>query len=345
MLSARLIWTYASCYRVLGDAQYLSYAQRAYHWFIRHFWDAEYGGAYTAVRADGQVTDDHKMTYGNSFALYALAEYHRATGDAEALDYARQLAARLEQHVWDPLHKGYFECCDRDWTPNPWLRGVNRSPFDEKTMNTHLHLTESYTCLLRADKAYQSQVRRLLHLMIDKVLDQTTGHYHIFQDRAWHPTTQEVSYGHDIEGSWLMLEAAEVLGEPEAITYARAACLPIARACYTEGLRGDGAMLSHYDPHTRQSGTTLSWWEQNEAVVGFLNAWEMTGEEQFLAASLRSFQLIHQLFVDHEQGGWFAVLDAGGKPISQNKCDGYTCPYHNARMCLEIIERYLKHAG
>ena len=215
-------------------------------------------------------------------------------------------------------------------------------------MNTHLHMIEAYTCLLRTDKSkfMQNKVREHLYVMLNKIVDHDIHHYYYFQDRAWNPTTQEISFGHDIEGSWLMMETAEVLGEPEAMRYAQDTCMNIARACYEQGFREDGAMLSEYDPVTGHASQRLSWWEQNEAVVGFLNAWEVTGEEKYLDASLQCFDFADKHFVDHEKGGWFAVLSLDGTQVlSKQKANGPTCPYHNGRMCMEIIERYRRHAA
>jgi mannobiose 2-epimerase len=345
-LNARLIWTFASCYRVLGDDAYLQYAKRAYDYFVKHFWDEETEGAHANLNYKGEVVDNTKFIYGNAFAIYGFSEYARATGSEEALSYAQRLAARLDKHVYDPIYKGYFEACNRDWKVNPWLHGVNRLPSDQKTMNTHLHLIEAYTCLLRSDKSMQSKVREHLNVMLNKIVDHDIHHFYYFQDRQWNPTMPDVSYGHDIEGSWLMMETVEVLGEPEAERIARDTCVNMARACYDEGIAPDGSLLSDYHAVKQEKSTAYrSWWEQNEAVVGFLNAWELTGEEKFLDASLKTMHYIDEHFVDHEKGGWFAILDANGKPTSNLKVSGPICPYHNARMCLEVIERYRKHTA
>ena len=347
-LNARLIWTFASAYRVLGDEKYRKMADRAYDYFVQHFWDAEHNACNTYVDEFGNPTDKHRYIYGNAFAVYGFSEYARATGSKEALEYAQKLVASLEKYVYDPVYKGYFESCKEDWTVDPWTRGVNRLPSDQKTMNTHLHMIEAYTCLLRTDKSkfMQNKVREHLYVMLNKIVDHDIHHYYYFQDRAWNPTTQEISFGHDIEGSWLMMETAEVLGEPEAMRYAQDTCMNIARACYEQGFREDGAMLSEYDPVTGHASQRLSWWEQNEAVVGFLNAWEVTGEEKYLDASLQCFDFADKHFVDHEKGGWFAVLSLDGTQVlSKQKANGPTCPYHNGRMCMEIIERYRRHAA
>ena len=148
-------------------------------------------------------------------------------------------------------------------------------------MNNHLHLIEAYTCLLRTDKSdfMQNKVREHLYVMLNKIVDHDIHHYFYFQARDWKPTTQEISFGHDIEGTWLMMETAEVLGEPEAMRYTKDTCMNMARACYEQGFRKeDGAMLSEYDPVTGHSSPSFPGGRKNEAVVGFLNAWEVTGE-------------------------------------------------------------------
>ena len=213
-------------------------------------------------------------------------------------------------------------------------------------MNNHLHLIEAYTCHLRVNHCnfMQNKVREHLYVMLNRIVNHDIHHYHYFQDRAWNPTSTDISYGHDIEGSWLMMETAEVLGEPEALRKTRDVCVNMARAALEEGFTDEGAMLTDYDPVSGHRSQRLSWWEQNEAVVGFLNAWEMTGEEKFLDASLKCFDYIENHFVDKELGGWHPILTLDGKPVPNvNKVDGPTCPYHNARMSLEIIERYRKH--
>lgn len=345
-LNARLVWTFSAAYRVMGNPEYKKMADRAYNYFIKYFWDDEYNAANNRVDEFGDPVSKQRYIYGEAFAIYGLSEYARAMGCNEALEYARKLVMSLEKHVYDPVYKGYFESCKPDWTHDPWTRGVNRLPTDEKTMNNHLHLIEAYTCLLRTDKSdfMQNKVREHLYVMLNKIVDHDIHHYFYFQARDWKPTTQEISFGHDIEGTWLMMETAEVLGEPEAMRYTKDTCMNMARACYEQGFRKeDGAMLSEYDPVTGHSSPFLSWWEQNEAVVGFLNAWEVTGEEKYLDASLKCFEFAREHFVDHENGGWFARLSLDGKTVlSTDKVNDYTCPYHNSRMCMEIIERYRK---
>ncbi len=346
-LSARLIWTFSSAYRILGNPEYKAMADRAYDYFVKHFWDADHNMCYTLLSAEGEPIDKTRHVYGNAFAIYGFSEYYRATGCEEALDYARKLEAAMEKNAYDPEFKGYYEALTEKCVYSPWLRGVNRLPTDVKTMNTHLHVIEAYTCFLRSvdEPKVRNVVRQQLYVMLNKIVDHDTHHYNVYLDRAWNPTSTEISYGHDIEGSWLMWETAEVLDEPEAKRYTRDICVNIARACLEQGFTDFGAMKTEYDPVTGHESKSFSWWEQNEAVVGFLNAWELSGEEAFLDASLRCMEFNQTYFVDHDKGGWFAHIDpATLKVTSPIKLNGWTCPYHNSRMCMEVIERYRKHA-
>lgn len=348
VLNARLVWTFASAYRILKDEKYLKLAKRAYDYFCEYFIDKQYGGCYFMLDCKGNAIDDKKFVYGQAFAIYALSEYCRATGDTEARDKAVAIRDRLEQHAYTPDHPGYIEILARDWSYNPANQGSNINPEAEatKTMNTHLHLIEAYTGLLRVLRTTEqiAKVRQHLNIMLDKVYDSEIHHFKMFFRDDWSWTTPEISYGHDIEGTWLMTETAEVLGEKDMEEKSAPKCLAMAAACLEESILPDGSMIYEYNPVTRHINTNRSWWVQAETVVGFLNAWQMSGEQRFLDASLKAFEYIDLFVVDHEYGEWFTMLGNSGEVLSgyESKIDGWKCPYHNARMCFEIIERYEK---
>ena len=342
VLNARLVWTFSACYELLKDERYKTLAERTYTYLIYYFYDNRHGGYHTSLNFRGDVLDDRKFMYGNAFAVYGLSEYARVFGDADALKQAKETVAFMDKYMWDAEHKGYYEFASRDWryTPNEIL--MQRNPLNQKTMNTHLHIIEAFANLLRADdsKRLRSRVRELLYIFLHKILNRENWHFHYFQTREWAATTPEQSFGHDIEGSWLLYEAAEILGEREAIADAGHACVNMARAVYDDGIAKCGALLSEYDPPARHYKEGFSWWEQNEAVVGFLNAYQMTGEAKFLDASLAALDYIDGHFIDRVHGGWYARVDIDGAPIPDtDKLNGFICPYHNARMDLEIIKR------
>lgn len=350
ILGARLIWSFASAYRVLGKPEYKEMAKRAYDFFVDKFLDKEYGGAYYMLDYKGDPEAAHKMVYGEAFTIYAFSEYCRTFGDMQALDRALEVFELLEKHAYDPKNKGYFELFERDWTIMTDSRSqIKRDTVSTKTMNTHLHLIEAYTCLLRVWKndRMQGKVREHLDVMLDKIVNQEIGHYIMFFKTDWTPTSNDVSPGHDIEGTWLMMETAEVLGEEAMIEKAKPICLKMAAACLNEDILPDGSMLYEVKTDENKTLTSRSWWVQAETVVGFLNAWELSGEDKFLDASLKAMEFIREHVVDHQYGEWFPMLGDDLKPISsnENKVSGWKAPYHNTRMCLEIIERYRKHAG
>lgn len=344
VLNCRLVWTFASAYRIFGEPRYLEMAERAYEYLIRYFWDEECAGAYWMLDYRGTPVETNKLTYGQSFTLYALSEYHRATGEPGALQRAIALFHALEKFVFDPVNKGYWEICDRRWQHTAVMQtsDVNPEGTGVWTMNTHLHLLEAYTCLLRVwdSDEIRAKVRENLHLMIDNVVDKTIAHYKMFFDEQWHPVFPNISYGHDIEGSWLMMETCEVLGDHATFEWARDVCLKIAQACLDEGVEPDGSMIYEKDPITGHSDASKSWWVQAEAVVGFLNAYEMSGREYFLDAAIKSLDYIDRVIVDHEYGEWFASAARDMQARREVKVDAWKCPYHNSRMGFEIVERY-----
>jgi mannobiose 2-epimerase len=342
VLSARLLWTYSAAFRVTGVKEYKAFAEQAYRSFVKWFYDDVHGGFYSSVDKNGIPSMSHKMVYGNAFAVYGLSEYVRITGDAEALRLAKETVRRMDEKIYDPLYMGYFETASRDWSWTPGVRGVNRGGDDQKTMNTHLHMIEAYTNLLRVheDPALRSRVREMLYLFLHYMTNRATHHFHAFLDRAWKPLTPEQSFGHDIEGSWLLMEAAEVLGEEQAIKDTTPVCINIARAVNDDGFSKDGLLIMEYHPVSKHYTERYSWWVQNEAIVGFLNAWQMTGEEAFLNRAVSVLDISSHHFIDREQGGWHAALGSDLKPLKHyDKAGPFICPYHDVRMYLEIIER------
>ncbi len=347
VLNARLVWTFSSAYRILKDEKYKTLAKRAYDYLVEYFIDKEYGGCYFMLDAKGNPIDDKKFVYGNAFAIYALSEYCRAFDCDEARVKAIAIRDLLDKYAFDAKNPGYWEALTRDWKYELERQVSNINPHAEstKTMNTHLHLIEAYTCLLRVEKTqYQAdKVRMFLNIMLDKVYDSDIAHYKMFFRDDWSYTDPDISYGHDIEGTWLMMETAEVLNQEDMWMKAKPMCVRMAGTCLDESVLPDGSMIYEYNPVEKTINTMRSWWVQAEEVVGFLNAWQYGGGDRFLDASLKAFEFIDKYVVDHEYGEWFASVGNNGEVLASKrmgKIDGWKCPYHNARMCFEIIERY-----
>ena len=338
VVCARILWTYAAAYRRFGRPEYLAMAQHAFAYLTGPFWDRQHGGIYWQIDAMGQPVSARKHSYAQAFAIYGLAEYHLATGDEQSLALAQTLFSLLERYAHDPVYGGYIEGCGPAWDALADMRLSDKEPNCRKSMNTLLHILEGYSNLLRAwnDSLLRSRLRELLGIFLEKVLEGGDHRFRLFFDDAWHAMPDHISYGHDIEGSWLLVEAAELLGDPVLLQRVRLEAVAMAQAVRIGGLATDGSVL--YE--RREDGSvdaTKHWWAQAEGVVGFYNAFQLSGDERLLTAALGCWQVICDQFVDHKHGEWYKVLDTAGKPLpGQYKVGPWECPYHHGRMCLEL---------
>jgi mannobiose 2-epimerase len=340
ILNARILWTYSAAYRVLNDTSCLRLATYEKDYILDHFIDNEYGGAYRTVNAKGEPSDSRKQTYTQSFFIYGLAEYFRATGDKKALSTAIDIFNSFEKYAIDRESNGYFEVFSRDWHRTRDRLIGERSINDEKTMNTHLHLMEAYAGLYRIwpDKRLEGKLRNLVDIFLDKIIDKKSSHLICFLNRNWNSTSTIDSYGHDIEASWLLYEAADLLKDPALLARVKEISLKIADAA-SEGLQPDGSMIDEKDHASGETRSERSWWPQAETIVGYTNAWELTGDIRYLNKVVSNWNYTKKYFVDSKNGGWYSSVSEKGLPGKGDKGGFWVCPYHNGRMCLEIIER------
>ena len=339
ILNARILWTYSAAYRVLGDTSCLRIASRAYDYIIAHFIDRENGGAYMSVNYDGSPGNTRKQVYTNAFFIYALAEYGRATGNKDAVDEAMKIFHTLERHAADSEENGYFEVFSKEWERIRERLIGEESDLTEKTMNTSLHVMEAYANLYRVsgDREVGERLENMVRIFLDKIIDKNTSHLIPFLDRRWNSTARIDSYGHDIESSWLLYEAAGLLKNSELTEKVTRAAIAIADSA-AEGLREDGSMLTELNHATGHVSPRRSWWEQAESVVGYLNAFEITGDDKYLERSLKSWEYIKAHFIDRTNGGWYSYVAESGAPAG-DKAGFWICPYHSGRMCMEVMER------
>lgn len=341
ILNARLLWTFSSAYRITGNPSYLEAARRSKDYIIAHFIDKEYGGTYWELDCDGNPVDSKKQFYAIGFMIYGLSEYSRATGDEEALAYALQLFDVIEQHSLDPVNDGYIEACTRDWQEISDMRLSEKDENYPKSQNTHLHIIEPYANLYRVCKAprVEHALRRLISLFTDKILNPETHHLDLFFSMDWQRMDRLESYGHDIECSWLLHEAALVLGDPKVLAKVEPIVKAVAKAS-EKGLQTDGSMCYEADLDTGYYCQDRHWWVQAETVVGFFNLYEHFADEEALAKSLRCLDYIKSHLIDYEGGEWWGVCHADGSlKTDEDKAGFWKCPYHNGRMCMELIER------
>jgi cellobiose epimerase len=341
LLTSRILWTYAAAFRTYGDAAYREMAELALHDLVTRYHDTVHGGFFWSIRADGTVERDRKQVYGQAFAIYALSEYHAATGLREPLDRAIGVFRLLEQHARERTHGGYLEAFARDWSPIADMRLSEVDQNDPKSQNTMLHVMEAYTRLLDVwpDAGLRAALRELVELMLTRIVDARTGHLGLFFTTDWRPTSDRISYGHDIEAAWLLNRAAGALGDPALTARVRALALRIADVTLAEGTDADGAVFNLGGP-AGIVDDRREWWPQAEAVVGWLDAWQVSGEARYLGAAARTWDYISRHFIDREHGEWFRAVARDGRVIPGfEKVGFWKCPYHNGRMGLEAVAR------
>ena len=354
ILNARILWTYSAAYRLLGREEYKEMANRAKRYLIDHFYDSEFGGVYWSLNYRGEPLDTKKQIYAIGFAIYGLSEFHRATGDPEALMYAVRLFNDIESHSFDGLKNGYCEALTREWNEIADMRLSEKDANERKTMNTHLHILEPYTNLYRVwkDARLERQLYNLIGLFTEKILDKDTSHLQLFFDNDWQSKYPVVSYGHDIEASWLLHEAARVLGdagliaeiEPVVKKIAAAACrwrdlvVKSIPAAASEGLTSDGGMIYEKNLTTGHIDGDYHWWVQAETVVGYYNLFRYFGDRGALQHSIDCWEFIKRHLTDDVHGEWFWSLRADGSlNRDDDKAGFWKCPYHNGRMCIELL--------
>lgn len=345
IMTARLLWTFSSAYRLFKDSAeaegYLKMASRAKDLIISRFCDPEYGGTYWSLNPDGTPMDTKKQIYAIAFTIYGLAEFNRATGDAKALEYAIKLFNSIEDHSFDTEKDGYFEAFTRSWAPIEDMRLSDKDANESKTMNTHLHVLEAYTCLYRVWKnsRLEERLRGLIRIFEDRIPG-PDGHLRLFFDDDWNSDYDIVSYGHDIEASWLIHEAALVLGD-EAVLQRIEKLVPVIASAAGEGFTPEGGMI--YEKNGGHTDRDRHWWVQAETVVGYFNLWDNFGRQDGLENALTCWDFIKASLIDRENGEWFwSLRDDGTVNRDDDKAGFWKCPYHNGRMCMEIIERLNK---
>lgn len=341
ILNARILWTFSAAFGSLGGDEDAELAIRAKDYLVRHFLDPRHGGYVWTVTQQGDILDGSKKIYGQAFCIYALVEYTRVFGDPEALEHAIAVYRLIETHAREPQHGGYVETLARDWQSCADVRLSDKDMNERKSMNNHLHVLEAYTNLLRVwpDEELAGRLRELIDIFRRHILRPDGRHFDHFFDDAWVPRSDSYTYGHDIEGSWLLCEAADVLGDTELQAEIRLLAARMADAVLREGLDADGGLF--YEARNGQIiNPGKEWWPQAEAVVGFYNAWQVSGRREFLDAAVRCWQYIQAHIVDQANGEWFWRILPDGRPDpAEPKVSAWKCPYHNGRCCIEIMHR------
>ncbi len=341
VLNSRILWTFSAAYNHYKTPGYLQTATRAYNYIATHFVDTKYGGVYWSVDDSGKPLDDKKQVYAIAFAVYGLSEYVLACGDVQAKELALDLYQAVEKHSHDSAYGGYFEAFTREWNELEDLRLSNKDFNEKKSMNTNLHVLEAYTNLYRIhrDEILRKNIEDLIRLFLVHIIDQGTNHLILFFSEQWTPKSELISYGHDIEAAWLLQEAAQVIGHDELLGIVKQKCLDIAKAA-AKGLDTDGGLWYEKNVAENHVIKEKHWWPQAEAMVGFFNAWQVSGEPHFLQKFEDAWSFIKKHLQDREDGEWFwGVHEDYSIMQEEDKAGLWKCPYHNGRACLELMKR------
>lgn len=342
ILNSRILWFFSRCYAALGNPALLESARHAYD-FVSRFTDAQNGGLYWSCTADGQPLDTMKHTYAQSFAIYGLTAYAMASGEQEPLRQAMALYTLIETRMRDEM--GYLEAFDRDFHPldngklsdNPTL--MSRGLVADRTMNTMLHVMEAYTLLYEAtkDEAVGASLRALLLTVGERVYNRKENRLEVFFDMDMRSLLDMQSYGHDIEASWLIDLAAQAILTGDELAEVERYTTRLAQGVLERALRG-GRLLN--ECVEGENDATRIWWVQAETLVGMTNLWQKTSDADTLTQIEGVWAYVRDHLVDPREGAeWFWCLDEQDVPAHKPIVEPWKCPYHNGRMCLELMKR------
>lgn len=334
VLNARILWTFSAASNYLATAEYTHICNRAYTYLKDYFWDKNNGGVFWEVDYTGKPVSKRKQIYAQAFAIYALAEYYSFTKIEEARNTAISIYELIETHSKDKEKGGYIEALDEKWNPLEDMRLSNKDMNAAKTMNTHLHILEAYTGLLKIydNSQLRTSLKQLVEIFLEKFLNEQY-HYELFFDKGWTLLSNTISYGHDIESAWLVLDAARLLGDRELIDRSEEAAINVAGTFLDEAIDGDGAVINEKSGNA--TDTDRHWWPQMEALVGLAYAHKLSGAQKYIDYSLRIWGFTKRQLLDYENGEWYFRVDKKGKVYTQeDKVSMWKAPYHTSRACI-----------
>ncbi len=339
ILNSRILWFFSNAYKLLEWENLREDAVHAYRFLKEHCIDREYGGVFWSVACDGQALDDTKHTYNQAFAVYALAAYYDVVKDEEALGLAMKLMRLIEEKCTDS-YGYYLEAFTREFKPADNEKLSENGVMAEKTMNTLLHVFEAYTELYRVshEKKAADRLRFMMDTMAEKIYNPALGRQEVFFDKDWNSLIDLYSYGHDIETAWLVDRGTEVLGDPGYEKKMSRITREITKHIYERGFY-HGALMNEAENGVQDK--TRVWWVQAEGIVGFVNGYQKNRQDAaYLKAANILWEYIAEYLIDPRDGAeWFWAADENDRPVSKPIVEPWKCPYHNGRMCMEVIRR------
>ncbi|WP_369765454.1 AGE family epimerase/isomerase [Flavobacterium sp. WC2429] len=343
VLNARILWTFSAAYKQTKYEEHKKIAKRAFDYIADHFYDTEFGGIFWSLHADGTPKDTKNQIYAIAFVIYGLTEYYAISKEEKALELAIHLYQKIQEHSYDPINKGYLEAFTRHWQNIDDLRLSDKDANEKKTMNTHLHIVEAYANLYTVwkEETLLNDIVELLEVIDAHFINEETGHLKLFFDENWIENPDVISYGHDIEAAWLLLQCAEISGNEKLIARYKKHAIQLTDVT-NEGIDEDGGLWYELDPERNELIAEKHWWPQAELMIGFFNAYELTGDKSYLDVVLKNWEFIKKYLLDTENGEWHWGVNADYSLIEKDKAGFWKCPYHNGRACIEVINRIKK---
>lgn len=336
ILNSRILWSFSAASNHYKSDKYTEICKRSFDYLETFFKDEIYGGVYWELTAEGSPINKRKQVYAQAFMIYALSEYYMFSKNQDALDWAIDLYELIENHANDSVNKGYIEAFNEDWSPIEDMRLSDKDANEAKTMNTHLHVLEAYTNLYKVYKsnALKQHLEDLVQLFLTKFLAKN-NHLHLFFDERWNLKSTIISYGHDIETAWLLIEAAKVIKNEELLSTTHKTAVLIAETFIKEGIDTDGGVYNEYNPTTKKLDGDKHWWPQAEALVGLSYAYDITKDEKYLETATRVLNFIEEHIIDSKNGEWFWRVTKNKKLYTTDcKMGMWKAPYHNSRTCM-----------
>ncbi|NGY36844.1 N-acyl-D-glucosamine 2-epimerase [Flavobacterium sp. XN-5] len=340
VLNARILWTYSSAYKLTKNEEHKKNATRAFNYITTHFYDTKFGGIFWSLHPDGTPKDTKNQIYAIAFVIYGMSEYYSISKDEKALELAINLYNKIQKHSYDSINKGYLEAFTRDWQNIDDLRLSDKDANEKKTMNTHLHIVEAYANLYTVwkDKTLLKDIVELLEVIDVHFINKETSHLKLFFDENWNENPDVISYGHDIEAAWLLLQCAEISGDSTLIERYEKHAIQLTDATY-EGIDEDGGLWYELDPGNNELIAEKHWWPQAELMIGFFNAYQLTSDTTYLDTVLKNWEFTKKYILDAKNGEWHWGVNADYSLIEKDKAGFWKCPYHNGRACIEVINR------
>ncbi|MBO5473996.1 MAG: AGE family epimerase/isomerase [Lachnospiraceae bacterium] len=339
ILNSRITWFFANAYMLLKDESLLEEARHGFAFMKEHCMDKENGGIFWSIQYNGEPEDTTKHTYNQAFSIYALSSYYDASKDEEALAMAKELFHLIEEKCTDEI--GYKEAFDRQFQEIENDKLSENGVLADKTMNTLLHVFEAYTELYRVshDKQVKARLEWIMDTIAEKIYNPRLHRQEVFFDREMHSILDLHSYGHDIETAWLLRRGTDILDEKAYEDKMLPIILDLTSQTYKAAFNGESLANECEKGVVDQNRI---WWVQAEAVVGFLNGYLLMPEHmEYLEAAKAEWNFIKEHLIDKRPGSeWFWDVNAAGEPVSGKPIvEPWKCPYHNGRMCLEVMKR------